>query len=197
MDLVDNQGCPGLCVVCSWLCGVWSWLCGVWSWLSVVCSWLCRVANNFKIPGAMWAPNWSSFTRPHWYFGAHNFNETLKVETKKKNYMHGIPWINFHIISMCTSSFDVGPMKSLTLENVSSVANSIPVNPQDLRGRLPIFWPVSRMRKFSRAWDENLPHDQIMDRFSFLPPLRHVFVVNISRISISLRNLQNKIEVKT
>ena len=52
---------------------------------------------------------------------------------------------------MRTTSFDVGPMKSLTLDVVSSVANSIPVNPNDLRGRLQIFWPVSRMRKFSRA----------------------------------------------
>ena len=63
---------------------------------------------------------------------------------------------------MRTTSFDVGPMKSPTIENVSSVANSIPVNPHDLRGRLQIFWPVSRMRKFSRALDENLLHDQIM-----------------------------------
>ena len=126
-----------------------------------------RVANNFKTPGAMWAPNWSSFTRPHWYFGAHIFNEMLKAVTKNKNYLHVIPWINFHIILMRTTSFDVGPMKSPTIENVSSVANSIPVNPHDLRGRLQIFWPVSRMRKFSRAWDENLPHDQIMDRFPF------------------------------
>ena len=66
-----------------------------------------------------------------------------------------------------TTSFDVGPMKSLTLDVVSSVANSIPVNPNDLRGRLQIFWPVSRMRKFSHAWVENLPHYQIMDRFPF------------------------------
>ena len=28
------------------------------------------VANNFKNPGAMWAPNWTSFTSQHWYFGA-------------------------------------------------------------------------------------------------------------------------------
>ena len=62
---------------------------------------------------------------------------------------------------MRMTSFEVGPMKSLTLENVSSVANSIPC------GRLQIFWPVFRMRKFSREWDENLPHDQIMDRFPF------------------------------
>ena len=122
-----------------------------------------RVANNFKTPGAMWAPNWSSFTGPHWYFGAHIFNEMLKAVTKNKNYLHVIP-LN---ILMRTTSFDIGPMKSLTLDVVSSVANSIPVNPNDLRGRLQIFWPVSRMRKFSRAWDQNLPHDQIMDRFPF------------------------------
>ena len=36
--------------------------------------------------------------------------------------------------------------------------------------------------------------DHIMDRFPFLMLLRHVFVVNISRISISLRNVQNKVE---
>ena len=41
----------------------------------------------------------------------------------------------------------------ITLENLSieKVFVYIPVNPHDLRGRLPIFWPVSRMRKFSRA----------------------------------------------
>ena len=118
----------------------------------------------------MWAPYWSSFTRPHWYFGAHIFNKMLKVVTKNKNYLHVIPWINFHIILMRTTSFDVGPMKSPTIENVSSVANSIPDNPHNLRGRLQIFWPVSRMRKFSRPWDENLPHDQIMDRFTAITP---------------------------
>ena len=69
---------------------------------------------------------------------------------------------------MRTTSFDLGPMKSLTIENVSSVANSIPVYPHDLRGRLQIFWPVSRMRKFCRAQDENLPHDQIKLQILFL-----------------------------
>ena len=52
---------------------------------------------------------------------------------------------------MLATSFDVGPMKipTIAIENVSSVANSIPVNPHNLRGRLQIFWPVSHMRKFS------------------------------------------------
>ena len=108
---------------------------------------VCRVANNFKTPGTMWAPNLSSFTRPHWYFGAHIFNEMLKAVTKNKNYLRGIPWINFHIILIRTTSFDLGPMKSPTLKNVSSVTNSTPVNPHDLRGRLPIFW--------SPAWESS------------------------------------------
>ena len=44
----------------------------------------------------------------------------------------------------------------------------------------------------SKYW---LIFSSILDRsFSFLPPLRHVFVVNISRISISLKHVQNKIE---
>ena len=29
------------------------------------CTRIYRVANNFKTPGAMWAPNLSSFTSPH------------------------------------------------------------------------------------------------------------------------------------
>ena len=142
----------------------------------------------------MWAPNWSSFTRPHWYFGAHIFNKMLKVVTKNKNYLHVIPWINFHIILMRTTSFDVGPMKSPTIENVSSVANSIPVNPHNLRGRLQIFWSVSRIKKVLPRVRRKSPAWPNYRSFSFLPPLRHVLVVNISRISISLRNVQNKIE---
>ena len=43
---------------------------------------------------------------------------------KKKKYLHGIPWINFHIIFMRATSFYVDPIKSLTLDNVLSVANS-------------------------------------------------------------------------
>ena len=41
-----------------------------------------RVANNFKTPGAMWAPNLSCLTSPHWYFGHHIFNEMLKAVKK-------------------------------------------------------------------------------------------------------------------
>ena len=41
-----------------------------------------------------------------------------------KNYLHGIPCINFHIILMHATSYDADQMKSLTLENVLSVANS-------------------------------------------------------------------------
>ena len=37
--------------------------------------------------------------------------------------------------------------------------------------------------------------DHIMNRFPFLMLLRHVFVVNISRISISLRNVQTRSNV--
>ena len=33
-------------------------------------------------------------------------------------------WINFHIIFMCATSYDVDPMKRLTLENVLWVENS-------------------------------------------------------------------------
>ena len=51
------------------------------------------VANNFKTPEAMWAPNLSSFTSPNWYFGAHIFNEMFKPVTKKKTFT----WINFYI----------------------------------------------------------------------------------------------------
>ena len=35
---------------------------------------------------------------------------------------------------------------------------------------------------------------QFYESFSFLPPLRHDFVVNISRVSISFRNVSNKID---
>ena len=72
----------------------------------------------------MWAPNLSSFTCSGWYFGTHIFNEMLKAVTKKTNYLHGIPIINYHIIFMRVTSYDVDAMKSLTLENVLSVANS-------------------------------------------------------------------------
>ena len=48
-----------------------------------------RVANNFKTPGPMWAPNLSSFTGQHWYFGVHIFNEMLKAVTKKKKLFTG------------------------------------------------------------------------------------------------------------
>ena len=67
----------------------------------------------------MWAPNLSSFTRLHWYFGVHIFNELLK-----KSYLHCIPWINLNIIFMRATWYEVDPMKSLTLDNVLSVANS-------------------------------------------------------------------------
>ena len=69
----------------------------------------------------MWAPNLSSFTRPHWYFAVHIFNEMLKAVTKKKNYLHGIPWTNFNIFYMRTTLYEADPMKTLTLENVLSV----------------------------------------------------------------------------
>ena len=71
----------------------------------------------------MWAASLPSFTSPHWYFGAHIFNEMLKAVRMKKNFLSGNPWINFHIIFMHTSLYDVDPMKSLTLENVLSVTN--------------------------------------------------------------------------
>ena len=48
----------------------------------------------------------------------------LKAVTKNKNYLHGIPRINFHIIFKRATSYEVDPMKSLTLENVFLVANS-------------------------------------------------------------------------
>ena len=69
----------------------------------------------------MWAPNLSSFTRPHWYFGVHIFNELLKAVTKKKLFT----WYPLNKFQHFLYARDlVDPMKSLTLDNVLSVANS-------------------------------------------------------------------------
>ena len=48
-----------------------------------------------------------------------------------------------------------------------------------------LFMPISRYQIFTRP---------DYGSFSFLLPLRHDFVLNISRISISLRNVPNKID---
>ena len=88
--------------------------------------WCYRVANNFKTSGAMWAPNFSRFTSPHWYFGAHIFNEMLKAVIKKTpNILHGTPWINFHIMFMRTTLYDlIWSNDQSDTKNVLLVANT-------------------------------------------------------------------------
>ena len=85
----------------------------------------------------MWAPNLSSFTSPHWYFGAHIFSEIIENKIQKKNpkyCLHSACFfstgfdtpciLNFNIVFMHKTLYDIAPMNSLTLENVTSVANS-------------------------------------------------------------------------
>ena len=95
------------------------------------------VANNFENPGAMWANNLTSFTSPHWYFGAHIFNKMLKAITKEEkfnkvllvfcppfSYRVWYPLNNFHMVFTLATSYYVDLMNILTLKNVLSIANT-------------------------------------------------------------------------
>ena len=60
----------------------------------------------------MWAPNLSSFISLMIFLFPH-FQWNGESSNKEKNFLHGIPWINFNIVFTPATSYDIDPVNSL------------------------------------------------------------------------------------